>query len=340
MSREIRVTGILLHGNATRCFHLCRYCQLRTAKAIPATHSRYAALVHRFLDWRTSTGREKFEVWPWYGNSHDYDHETLIGERQIGERMGYQTDVVLLGGVAHRSMAEMRDWLQERRAAGVDTVVATFSGAQDDHDYWNNKKGNYRFQLDTLRVAAEMGLRLQERVLLLRDCLPSLERLFDDLDTIDAKEYSRSSIPLFYSGRAKKLEPQRLTEKDFADLPQRIRENLRGDHPKWRSERRWTEHVRELGDPEPEEVAPMLRINEETLEWAESRSCEEILENLETRWRAAYAAMPSRRELCDRYGDSRSDKVYMFLGQMEHLWLDRYLKENPCNFDIRSTHFF
>ncbi len=340
MSREIRVTGICLHGNATRCFHYCRYCQLRTAKAVPATYSRYSALVHRFLDWRTAVGREDFEVWPWYGNSHDYDHETLLGERRIGTRMGYQTDVVLLGGVAHRSMDEMRAWLQERRAVNVDTVVATFSGCQEDHDHWNNKAGNYQFQLDTLRLAAEMGLRLQERVLLLRDCLPSLERLFDDLDEIGAQEYARSSIPLFYSGRAKRLEEQRLTERDFAALPERIRNSLRGDHPNWRTERGWVEHVTKLGDPGPEEVSPMLRVTEENLDWAESHTCEEIVASLETSWRAAYAAMPSRLELCERYGDPRSDKVYMFLGQMEHLWLDRYLRENPRNFDLRATHFF
>lgn len=278
-------------------------------------------------------------MWPWYGNSHDCDQETLIGLRSIGERMGYQTDVVLLGGVAHRPRDEMRAWLEQRRAVGIDTVVATFSGHGGDHDYWNNKQGNYRFQLDTLHLAAEMGFRLQQRVLLLRDNLGGLERLFDDLDRIRTTDSSRSSIPLFYSGRAKRLEDQRLTEGDFAALPTRLRNSLRDDHPNWRSERQWIEHVKTQEEPGPEEIAPMLEITEENLDWAEHHSCEEIVATLEARWRAAYAAMPSRRELFEGYGASENDKIYMFLGQMEHLWLDRYREKKPGTFDLRSTHF-
>jgi len=340
MAREVRLTGIVLHANAAPCFHHCRYCQLRTSKPRAVSFSGFEKLVNRFLDWRIVSGRPEFEVWPWYGNSHEHDEEMLLGLRSIGRRLGYESDVVLLGGVAHRSMPEMRAWLQERRAAGIDTVVATFSGDREKHDYWNNKEGNWQFQLDTLHLAADMGFRLQERVLLLRDNLPSLERLFDALDTVEAAERNRWAIPLFYSGRAKRLESQRLTEGDFAALPKRIRDSLRGDHEKWRSERRWVELVREEGEPGPEEISPMLRVTEENLAWAEPLSCDEIIAALEERWRAAYAAMPSRRELCDGYSDPQGDKVYMFLGQMEHLWLDRYLAKNPAGFDIRSTHFF
>ncbi len=339
MPREIEITGIHLHANATPCFHFCRYCQTAKPKAIPAQFSRYAALIDRFIDWRIASGREDFEICPWYGNSHDYDREVRLGIRRLDERMGDITNVVLLGGVAHRSRKDMAIWLRERQEDGIDTLVASFPGQGKHHDYWNNKKGNYQFFLDTLRTAAAMGMRLQQRVLLIRDSVASLERLFDDLDAIDPPSYTRWSIPLFYSGLSKRLENERLTEQEMAALPLRIRNSLRDDHPHWRSERRWMDYVHDSADQGPERMALSFPISDESLDWAERRSCDEIVAELEARWRAAYRAAPSRQELCEGYGNPQSDKVYMMIGQMERLWFDRYLQENPCTFDIRSTHF-
>ncbi len=340
MPREIDITALHLHANATPCFHHCRYCQLKTSKSIPASFSRYAALIERFLDWQKAGKGQTLEICPWYGNSHDYDRETRVGLRRLGERQwGPRPDVVLLGGVAHRSQAEMRLWLQERRDVAIETVVATFAGHAEHHDYWNNKAGNYRFFQETLRTAAAMGLRLQERVLLIRRSLASLERLFDDLDAIGAASFTRWSLPLFYSGRAKRLEDERLTERDFAALPPRIRASLREDHVHWRSERRWMETVRQSDGQAPERMALSFPISEKSLDWAEKLSCDEIVAQLAARWRAAYRAAPSRQDLCERYGDARSDKVYPRLEQMEKVWMDRFLTENPCTFDIDATHF-
>jgi hypothetical protein len=339
MPREIEITGIHLHANATPCFHHCRYCQLAKPKAIPARFDRYATLIDRFIDWRQANGRDDFEICPWYGNSHDHDQAVLRGIRRLDQRLGYSSNVVLLGGVAHRSPKDMAAWLQERRENGIDTVVATFSGQGGHHDYWNNKQGNYQFLLDTLGTAAAMGFHLQQRVLLIRDSVPSLDHLFDDLDAIDTAPVTRWAIPLFYSGRSKPLENQRLTTQDMDALPARIRSSLRDDHPNWRSERDWIQYVRDEDAQKPERMALSFPVSEESLDWTEDRSCDDILDHLETRWRAAYRLAPSRRDLCLSHGDSESDKVYMMIGHMEKRWFDRYTQDNPCAFDIQSTHF-
>ncbi|TDX62523.1 hypothetical protein EDE12_11039 [Methylosinus sp. sav-2] len=236
MPREIIVTGIHLHANATACFHHCRYCQLKSYRLRPAPLERFVALVERFIEWRND-GHEDFEIAPWYGNSHDYTLATTKALRELEKNLGWKSHVVLLGGVAHRPRREMKQWLVERRVLGIDTVVATFSGHGARHDHWNNMAGNYQFQLDTLHLAAELGLKLQQRILLIRDSVPSLDELLVDLDRIPAASHERWAIPLFYSGVARGVEEQRLTEQEIDSLPARLKDYLRDDRPNWRSEK-------------------------------------------------------------------------------------------------------
>jgi hypothetical protein len=339
MARDIRISGIFLHANATRCYHTCRYCQLPSAKPHPATFARYAALVDRFIDWRNARDLRDFEISEWYGNSHDYDHEIRKGIRRLSERQGSPSSVVLLGGVAHRSMHDMKQWLRDCQEVGIHTVVASFPGRGERHDYWNGRSGNYAFQLSALRLAADMGMSLQERLFLIRDTVGDIEQLIDDLNAIATDSVQRWSFPLFYSGLARRLESERLTQAELDSLPQRVKATFRDDSNNWRSEHRWISYVRNAYAHETDTVSLVLRINDATLAWAEARSCDQIVEELAKRWRTAYAHMPSRLELSERYGDIKNDAVYMFLGQMERVWLDRYLKTNIPPFDIADTYF-
>ncbi len=182
MARKIEVSGIFIHANATSCFHICRYCQLKTPRVESIEFARYAALVDRFIDWKVKTGRNDFEISEWFGNSHDYGLGEQAGIRRLSERQGRPLTVVLLGGVAHRSKEEMRAWLKQRQDVGIHTVVASFPGHGERHDYWNHKRGNYQFQLDTLRLAAEMGMALQQRMFLIRDTVQSMDLLLSSTE--------------------------------------------------------------------------------------------------------------------------------------------------------------
>lgn len=338
MPRELRITGIMIHANATPCAYHCRYCQLATSRPKPASFARYAALVERFIEWKDCTGQEDFALWPWHGNSYEHDLPTLAGMLRLDERLGRPHEVLLLGGLRNRPMEVLRPWLEERRALGIRTLVATFSGHGRIHDHWNNADGNYRFQLEALHLAAGMGMKLQQRMLLMRSNILSLEAVLDDLDEIASSDYARWAIPMFYSGRARRLENERLTEDDFERLPPRIKSILRTDSPNWRSERRWIEHA-ESRQEEPHSRSLPFRVTEQSLDWAEARSCEAIVEELTARYRTAAERLPSTAELAARYGDRCNDKVYFNLGQMERLWMERYAAESPQEAETVATWF-
>jgi len=338
MPRKIKIDGLCLHANATRCYNHCRYCQLVSPRPIPARFDRYEALVNRFIEWQEAdSSRADFGIWPWYGNSYDSSAEVREGIVRIAHRKGQDHKVVLLGGINHRKPAEMREWLELHRQLGIDTVVASFAGHGKIHDHWNGRQGNYQFFLDSLRVAVDMGMKLQERVFLIKSTLFSLEQLYGDLDAITGAEYRRWCFQLFYSGWAKRFEHERLTRLELEALPPRIKATLRDDYPTWQSEREWMALVRAGEYAGPEAMSLFLPVSDESMDWAEQRSCDQIVSELSKSWEAAYTAAPSREELCETCGDANSDRVYLNIGQMEHVWMDRYLKTHPCNFDVAHT---
>jgi len=336
MPRALTITGLAIHANATACAYHCRYCQLPTSKPKRVEFARHAALVERFIDWQATSGRTDFGLYPWFGNSYEHDLPTLAGILRLEQRLGRDHEVLLLGGLRHRTRTEMRDFLEERRTLGIDTLVATFSGHGSIHDHWNNAAGNYRFQLDALHLAAEMGMELQQRMLLMRSNLPQLESVLDDLDEIDSRQFTRWAIPMFYSGRARRLEDERLTESDFAGLSPRLRACLREDWPNWQSERQWMAQVL-AGTDEAQRTFMLFAVTEASLDWAEQHSCEEILAHLEARYRESADRLPSTRTLSERYGDANNDRVYFNLKQMERLWMARHLQAHPVDAAAAST---
>jgi hypothetical protein len=67
-------------------------------------------------------------------------------------------------------------------------------------------------------------------------------------------------------------------------------------------------------------------------------SCEEIVGELEARSRAAYAALPTRLELCEDCGDAANNRIYPYRQDIERKWLNRYMQKHPIQFERHLTH--
>jgi len=145
-------------------------------------------------------------------------------------------------------------------------------------------------------------------------------------------------ISFFYSGLARKYEHERVTMELLDKQPKRVQEIYRTDKNNWKSEKDWVEYA--LNNPSHYGKGHVdLTLTDKNIEMIESMSCEEIIENLVKRTKLAYSIAPSQEELASKYSDKTSEKLYMFLWDMEALWMDRYLKENPIDFERGLTHF-
>jgi hypothetical protein len=198
-----------------------------------------------------------------------------------------------------------------------------------------------------MKMAHLKGYTRCEVVLLTKSSLPTLENLLDTLDELPGKEW-RDIRLLGYGGKAKRLENERLTKDIVEKLPERIMREFRWKDA-YKTEEEWIDFFEnQLDETKPHHYYLKLNLNEASIGAIESKSCDEIMNDLESRTRRAYEAIPSIKELCQRYGDRQNTRMYRAIMdhsciqhscELEHVWLDRFLKENPLDFERELTWF-
>jgi len=338
MGRSIEVDGIWVHSDIIPCCNHCGYCQVGRKKIENVDFFRLAALVDRFYAWRQQQSLDDFKVGHWFGYTHNFDLPQMIAEKRLRALGGWNLDVILLGGLPDRSVGEMRAWLKERMDAGFASVISSFTGYGVLHDRWNGRKGDFERLMQIQRIAAELGMGLRQRIFLTKSTLPLLDELLKKLDDLPGNVVERCAYLWFYSGFSARLEKERISEETFNSLPEHIAKILRKDWKKWRSEAKWMEAVRQEETEVPQKVSLKLIVTESNIDRVESMSCEEILAALQRRTQEAYAAIPIRRELCERWGDSSNQSMYMFQEHAERKWLDAYLQSSPIQFERELTY--
>jgi hypothetical protein len=185
-----------------------------------------------------------------------------------------------------------------------------------------------------------MGMAVLARIFVVKSTLSSLQALNDTLDTLpDHNDNWRYAVPYFYAGWGSRLEEDRIDEKIRDGLPPWLNTLLREARSadgECRSEREWIEVIRYNSTQRKGSL--ILNVTEDNIERLEKQTCDEIVEDLETRTRRAYSIIPSLPELCDRYGNRNGTKVYGLERCLEMKWLDRHLQEHPTKFERQLTH--
>lgn len=336
MGRTIQINGIALYANTAACAHDCSFCLLGKKQVTHIPYARIATLIERIIDWKEKRNLNSFEVFHWIRYSYDYDLADMKLWVSLWKRLGRTPDL-MMGGLPLMSSDAMRTWLCERRDLGVEEVHASFLGMGSLHDSFCGRKGDFEYRLRILEIASELGMRLNERLLLTQQTLAQVEDVIQRLDLIPTKSVERHISPLFYMGSAAVLEADRITEEIRDTLPERFGASLVLHREKWKSEREWIDKI--LGeDIAPEPVLLRLDPNESNIDALESMSCEGIIDDLERRTRIAYDAIPSRQQLCKLCGDHSNTRIYALQNDIERLWLDRYLMNHPVVFDRGLTH--
>ncbi|ACK52361.1 hypothetical protein Msil_3472 [Methylocella silvestris BL2] len=342
MAREVAFSGINIHAKKSACAHSCKYCLMGDKKLSSISNERFSTFVLRFLEWGDKRKRSDFAVEYSLNYSDEYDRATLEMLRGLNERFPskYPLGGITLGGLRQRSEADMRAWLIERQSFGCRTAHASLAGVGALHDHWNGREGNFDFLLMTLRLAGELGMALGARLFVARSTLSSLEALNEKLDCLPRHEGDwRYAQPFFYLGWGARFEDERLDEELRDALPDWLDPLIERGAASgvWRSEREWIMHLRDT-PAQPAKLSLDLILTDDNIDRLESMSCGEIVAEYETRTRAAYAALPSLHELCDRYADRDGRLVYELERCVELKWLDRHLAEHPTHFERQLTH--
>jgi hypothetical protein len=335
--RRIDVIGIEISSDLFSCRGRCRYCLLGRKGRERFDHHRFLDLVERFIDWAETDGR-KLRILHGMEHSSEYGVDALKRQLDLNARLGWAdaTRGIRLGGLAERSGDDLGNWLRERRdRAGIRTVHASLAGEGATHDRWHGRPGDFERLYRTMAVAAELELRMAQRLFLIRDTLADFDRLLDRLDVIGG-HHERYLCLFYYRGLGSRLEEQRITEDIRDSLPPRLAGLDRRGRDGWRSEREWLDLSDDDDAPLP--VHLKLKVTDANIGELERSPCAAIVRRLEVRTRAAYSAIPPREELGRWAGDRRNHRIYMGADDIERKWLDIYLRDNPVGFERHLTH--
>jgi hypothetical protein len=334
MPREIVGKGLRLSLRHAPCAHICRYCLIsETRKGSALPFARFERLVHRFFDWKETARRDDLQIGAFVGPSFDYDLATLEGVARLRARRGGKFEVLNLGGLRIRRGQALIDWLEERQAAGIVGFHTSLAGCGETHDRWNGRAGDFDYQTSILRLGGERGMVRDERLFLTLNTLPHFDRLLDILDGIPGQVRNRYVTLFFHAGLAGRYESERITEEIRDSLPERIKALRRGRFQDWRSEREWIPVMRETA-AKPRKLVLKLDVNEGNIDQLEKSSCEAIFAERERVYQEDYRRIPALDELCARYGDPASRKVYMMSRDVEGRWMDLYARETGIKLPI------
>ncbi len=127
-------------------------------------------------------------------------------------------------------------------------------------------------------------------------------------------------------GLAARYESERITEDVRDKLPERISRLRSGKFENWLSEREWIPVMLETAS-QPRKLMLKLDVDETNIDYLETAACDDIFADRERQYQQSYQRIPSLDELCARYGDPTSRKIYVMSRDVEGRWMDLHERE-------------
>ena len=308
----MKTESILLQTLCVPCGCHCRYCLLSwDGHCRGADWERSAALARRMAEWLR---KERPELRFHFSFGYSMEHLQLPEALELLRALdSVQADFLQCDGLNIRDERETATFVEMLREHGVRALNFTYYGAEDYHDRFAGRKGDFAW-MQRLRTAARTaGLETTVGVPLTRESAPQTAALLECLEGGAVRFF----VP-HAEGRGAALESIRLRQEDFDALPVAVRERL--NRRVYRTEAEW------LRDPPPEPTRRMLLLSltPENIAAFETRHFAESIAAAEALDEAYYAPLPTIKELLECYGDTQGTTFYSardLAAKLQKRWL-------------------
>ncbi|MBR6425879.1 MAG: hypothetical protein IKS29_07995 [Oscillospiraceae bacterium] len=313
----MKTTSILLQTLCVPCACRCRYCLLSwDGMCVGADYERSEAYARRFYAWlRENRPDLKFSFSFGYSMEHPKLFEALPFLQETDSPTGrfLQCD-----GMAFREGAELTDFLQALRAAGVESLNFTFYGLEAYHDRFAARPGDFAHMLKMLAEAKKLGFSVSAGIPLNKENASQAEALAALLTSKGAEV--RLIVP-HGEGRGRFLEPIRFSLAEYEQLSPALREQL--NRSVYRPEGEW---VRERAFRQTPNRLLILSLTTENIDWFEVSPFDAVISHAEALDEAYYAAIPSLEELTGHYGNPDGQGFFQ-QRDLFHFYQRRFLQE-------------
>ena len=286
------------------CRAHCRYCLLSScgqASGIDYRHSERFA--HRVL---TELSAQRPDLDGFFYIGYCMDTPALRNYiRFSAEHSSPGARFLQMNGFAFRNDNQLLSLMRSVREEGVELVDLSLYGTEEYHDRFAGRKGDFEFVIRMLRAAIQSELPVIISIPLLRSNLNQMPELLDLLSGYPAVKCSYF-LP-HSKGRGRTLQDQRITRKEFENLPEEIRNGF------WkiphRTEAEW---IAAAQWEQPQKRSLTLVLTKENIRSFESMAAEKIVSFLEELDDRFLAQIPSAPELAEKYGDPGNEQLFRF----------------------------
>ena len=232
------------------------------------------------------------------------------------------TNFLQCNGMGVKTEEEAEKWMRAAFDAGVRTVDMTFYGLEEAHDAFAGRKGDFAYLLRLMRAAQKAGIDVVSTVALTRTNMAQMEELFSVLDSRGAK---RKLVFLSHAkGRGIEMTGERLTDTEFAQLPEAVRESF-SSLPHL-TEAEWIEKCENGVFPRTTGRNVTLVLTPENIGRIENMHAEEIIAEIEKMDDDFYDKMPAPQETAKLVGKRENRQIYRFR-DLYLEWQKRYMAQ-------------
>lgn len=328
----MKTLSIGIHNPCVPCSCACKYCLLQSCKeAEGIDYYRGKKLAERFISWAKN---KNITPLPYYCISYCAEFPQLLDNISFKKANGFSGAAFLqCNGLQIRNIPETDIFIQNIKSAGIESIDTTFYGSSKYHDSFAAREGDYDFMLLLARRAAALGLNCSPTVVISKENLSMLEKLFDILEGIPGIGRIHSFLP-DYRGRGYLMEEARITVQDYEKLPEKIKRTF--NISRYKTQKDWLS----LGVlPEYTQRALTVTLRKDNIDLFENMSCDEIIAYVEKLDDDYYKAIPSINELAEIYGNKENEQLYR-LRDLFWMWQKRYIRENHLSiYDITDERY-
>lgn len=303
------------------CENRCRYCLLSfDGKVSGVDYKRSEQYAKRFCQWLRDNRPELSFL---FGFGYSMEHPELLRAIDFCRSIGSATGEFLqFDGMKFRIDGELETLLRQLKDHGIKLIDLTFYGAENYHDRFAARVGDYRLMMRTLAMANEIDMDVTISIPLTHENAGLMDALLAELN-----QYRTRRIACFIphsEGRGQLLEPVRFTVEDYKNLSENVRGRV--NWSRFKTEGQWLRD----GFPVAQKRVLTVTLTPENVDFFETLPFEETIAYLEKLDDAYYAAIPSVEELAEIYGDPNGNRYY----SARDLYLNyqrRYIAEHGIN---------
>ena len=297
----MKTVSVNVMSLSVSCENRCRYCLLSyDGKTVGANYERSKKYAIEFNVWLK---KHRTDLSFLFGFGYSMEHPKLLEEIKFLQSIGSPTGEFLqFDGMKFRENQELKEFLIQLKAVGIQLIDLTFYGLRDYHDKFAVRNGEFDYLMEILKTANSVGLKVQVGVALTHENANQIDELLQYICSFKAER-----IFLFVphgEGRGKSLESVRFTKSDYDLLGKRAKNLLNLE--KFKTEGEWLK----TDYKKPQKRMISISLTNENIARFEEMGFAETIEYVEKLDDDYYSVIPEFPALAKRYGDEFGEKIY------------------------------